>query len=920
MSAYPGATDITDNKITTQSGTQNATTHLTYYPIGDARQGLLSTKAESSVDTAGQTATTTYTYTGAGLLTSASKSGYSSGQPLTIGWSATYDTRGRVQTLTGPRTDLLQRWTYNYYSDSDSDLARRGQLQSITDPLGHAVSYASAPAPYNTYTMYGDSRSTINENNVVTASDFDNMGRPLTSTLRGTANDPADLVTRVAYDAAGRQTSLVKPLSNGLQWSYDSANNNTGRIRFDSANAQHEQLAFGFDAMSELTGVSAQQCTMPSAACLSWTTAMSRSYQYGTDGSLALASVSYPTGGSSAFTYDSYVGTVNKLTVGDSNFGIRATYVSDGQELLTNVAQGTWFSNLNFTHDLAQNLDSISQTWYRLSLKTTYPHDDFGRVTKTVSPTTGTTTYAYDGADNVTSTTDANGAVTTTTYDALDRSLTQSSARTGLTTETVTRTYDNPTANAFGVGRLATVTDPSGSTAYTYERRGNVASRQQVINGNTYSTAYTYDANGNVKTATLPSARILSYGYDFADRPYSVRSGNAQYVASASYAPFGPRSQLVFGNGTTQTNTYTQRYLPAELKVTNATGTLADYTYTENGAGYITGVADALNANYSRTYAYGDYNGNALTTATTGSALWGNGTYTSSCGGNYVGGVLCRLTIPGNTFNVNYNFNTLRLATVYNAQASHTIAVSNDAAGNQTAFDTSTYAYSPRDHLSSGDGVSYAYDGDDQRVLASSSAGSRAYLYDLDDHLQSESALQGSVRAYDYIWFDDVPVSQEDNGGQTHWTAVDHLGAPFLQTDGSAAAYWQADYTPYGQVYALRTADAHQPLRFPGQEAEQFTAGQGPNGATPRYYNGARWYIPKWGKYTQPDPDGLDASPWDLYDYASTNPINEIDPSGRTAMPFSGGINGAASHPGASNTGVGPLPGPDSLCDPAPDP
>jgi uncharacterized protein RhaS with RHS repeats len=97
------------------------------------------------------------------------------------------------------------------------------------------------------------------------------------------------------------------------------------------------------------------------------------------------------------------------------------------------------------------------------------------------------------------------------------------------------------------------------------------------------------------------------------------------------------------------------------------------------------------------------------------------------------------------------------------------------------------------------------------------------------------STASAPVILYEYVWFNGHPVAQLDGGTLTHWTFTDHLGTPLLQTDSAAAIFWRAEHEPFGSVFALRTADQHQPLRLPGQEAEQLNLGS--NGVTDRSYN-----------------------------------------------------------------------------------
>ena len=118
--------------------------------------------------------------------------------------------------------------------------------------------------------------------------------------------------------------------------------------------------------------------------------------------------------------------------------------------------------------------------------------------------------------------------------------------------------------------------------------------------------------------------------------------------------------------------------------------------------------------------------------------------------------------------------------------------------------------------------------------------------------------LRGKTRpAGETLWFGGEPLAQINNStGEVAYYFNDHLGTPILQTNQTAQVVWRAEYEPYGQVFTLRAGEGrHQPLRLPGQEAEQFDSGA--NGVSERSYNIFRWYRAGWGRYTQADPVGL---------------------------------------------------------------
>ncbi|MBV8172719.1 MAG: RHS repeat protein [Candidatus Eremiobacteraeota bacterium] len=867
--AYPGPTQIVEPLTSSTTRTWN----ITYYSAGDPRQDLPQTITYPSSDTTGNTDTVTNTFSNTGLLTSQAVQGYINGTTTTYTTSATYDSRGRVQQITGPRTDLTQHTNFGYFSDTDSDLLRRGQLHTITDTASHVTTYAGDASPYNSYTVYGEPLSVTDPNSVIADLSYDALGRLTTHTIKGVSGDPTPLTTSLTYDNAGRLTKLTRPLGNGVSYSYDVANRLTNAIRFAASTGyDQEQLVLAYDLASQLITETAQSCSPPGSSCTGVTT-QTESAKYDTYGRLSEIDHPVPSGSKILLGYDT-VG--NLQTVQDENHSsANTTYSYDAAHRMVSMVQTLSGAPSNqittsFGYDVQDNLNAVTDP---NGNQTTYAFDDFGRARSQTSPVSGTTTYTYDADANPLTVTDANGATATSTFDALDRILTATSTRTGYTTESVSWTYDDTTSGHFGIGRLASMTDPTGSTAYTYERRGLLKTEARTILGTLYNLAYGYDYNGNRNSLTYPDSSVVNYAFDWADRPVSATGGSNTYVSAASYEPFGPIAKLVFGNGSTQTFSYDQRYRTSEDKLVNGSMTIADYLYQEDAVGNITQINDNTNAGYNRAFGYDDLN--RLTTANSGSSLWGTATgngYTY----DYMGNLKTIQLGSGRTASFSYSGTTPKLTSV--TENGTPRSVSYDAVGNETTVGSASYAYTPRNLLSTGDNLSYSYDGWGLRRISTTSSGSRYSFTGPDMTLLSETNVASSspTIAYNYIWFGGRPIAQSDSTG-VHYTVADHLGTPLLQTDSSNNVYWRAEHEPYGKVWALRANDVHQPLRLPGQVAEQFDTGA--NGLTERSYNVFRWYRPRWGRYTQVDPVGA-AHSKNVYAYGSANPIALADPWG----------------------------------------
>ncbi|ACA16903.1 RHS protein [Methylobacterium sp. 4-46] len=191
-----------------------------------------------------------------------------------------------------------------------------------------------------------------------------------------------------------------------------------------------------------------------------------------------------------------------------------------------------------------------------------------------------------------------------------------------------------------------------------------------------------------------------------------------------------------------------------------------------------------------------------------------------------------------------------------------------DAAGNLTG-DTragTAYAYAISDagriaQVTVGGVVkaNYLYDGKNRlsvrQVVNSTPSGTQHLIHDVWDHVLAETDGAGQA-VREYVWAGDIPVAVVDSsagaGSPTLlWVHVDHLGRPELMTDATKAVKWRAVYEPFGAVSSL-TGPAALSMRFPGQWF-QLEAGLA--------YNWNRHYDATTGRYTQPDPLGLNQGP-----------------------------------------------------------
>ncbi len=295
-------------------------------------------------------------------------------------------------------------------------------------------------------------------------------------------------------------------------------------------------------------------------------------------------------------------------------------------------------------------------------------------VTETSSTVTRTTTTTYltDGRTGTTATT-VNGLTgstpntkKTTTYDAATGQPTTVTAKNADDTiaGTVTTGYDgwgrqttyqpsgeSATTTAYNAaGDVATVTDPNGSTAYTYdgtdaagktEHRGLATKVDVTTAGSTWTSTGAYDSDGNLITQKLPGGVTQTSDLDNAGEPtglsYSGQVTTINSDGSTTVDPNGPWLSWSLENDVT--GRVTHEWTPDGVAFTTAAGGAIPYDrhYTYDNAGRLTQVNDRTAASsgvdvedptqapacVTRTYGF-DANENRLTKATAPAAADGS--------------------------------------------------------------------------------------------------------------------------------------------------------------------------------------------------------------------------------------------------------------------------------------------------------
>jgi len=712
----------------------------------------------------------------------------------------------------------------------------------------------------------------------VTSFTYDELGRVQTI-IQPTATAGATAVTRMSYP--GNTTVVADPNTNQAAsigdvprttYTYTTdgmkliakATDPSGNARSATYTSFLDVASAGNTAGTTTGSYSAQVNGGESLTGITGASGASSSFSYGNTGPAQYQPGGSTDGQGNASTY-TYSGAGNKLSAADAaGAEAKVTYNNDGTVATATSPAG---SVTTFGYDADKQLQSIVPPGGSSLTNRSYSYDGFGRMSSYTSGRGVTENYRYDAADRLTGTTyvgGGGGAPVTYTFDDAGQ-MTRRVDSSG----TTTMTYDP-------LGRLASRVHSADGVkiSYGYDKAGNLA----TVTDPTGATKYEYSSRNTVVKMVLPNGQQTDFGYDADGRRVDTWHGTV-----TGHATWDAHTRTNYDAAGRVTRIYT-----AQASNENNRASDLSYSYASNGtacsggkpAGTITDLRQKMTDHVTgkvTTYCYDK--ANRLVSATTP----GGDSFTYTYDAN------------GNRLEQKKNGQVVQTQTVNSADQLNMTGYSFDASGNLTASPMQgELTYNATEQMTRRAGTTtdpenpsaastYSYAGTNQNeliTLTKPGDAVRRYTYgrtDSDGLPLIEAVAAGASR--NYISYDPngTPIAIRTANGQTQYYAEDGLGSTVALINQAGTQTADYTYDPNGEVTVTSPTNdpiiTINPFRYAGGTYD-YSSGL--------IKFGQRWYDPNTGRFTQQDSleTLADPSRANRYEYAASNPINYVDPTG----------------------------------------
>ncbi len=585
----------------------------------------------------------------------------------------------------------------------------------------------------------------------------------------------------------------------------------------------------------------------------------------------------------------------NLLTKQDARRSTPISYTYDAlnrKRIIQDPDEGRTFLNYDKVGNLIALKDATEST-------TVFQFDAMNRMISEENAF-GTRTYSYDPAGNVVRYVDRNERVTERTYDGNQR-LVREDWFSGSSTlaHSLQFQYDV-------LGRMTRAIDGESVIEFNFASNstGQLTSTTTTLAQGVPSFTTQYDRNTlgqairlDVSQATNPNLLTEEFGYHSeTDRLTSIsQSGSAANSKRVEFSyhedvdlfseirRYNAANQLV----ATTTVGINDRQLPSQIRHVAGQNTINQYDYRYDADSRVIEAEDLYG---KASYSY-DATGRLTATQYTDPNMVnetyqldsnGNRTNSSIHGAGYAYQAHNRLQSDG-VFDYKYDDegNLIEMRSIATGDTTQfewdhrnrmVQAVTKDSQGGVTEL------------------VDFGYDALNRRIwklVDTDGAGPvgnhwRGYLYNNQDVLLEivdvDGLEQGDAPRVEVVYLHgasgSAPLAQDVNLA-THWLLADRLGTVRDIVSGAGQLLDHIRYDSYGRILSRTDASVFNRHFFAGRPWESELGW---------YYNQARFYDPAIGRFVSEDPSSFTAGEPNLYRYGVNDPVNNIDPSGLSAI------------------------------------
>ncbi len=347
------------------------------------------------------------------------------------------------------------------------------------------------------------------------------------------------------------------------------------------------------------------------------------------------------------------------------------------------------------------------------------------------------------------------------------------------------------------------------------------------------------------------------------------------FINDIEYNAAGQITKFTYGNGVITQNFYNAMFRLTRIYTVNAQGTvLQDLSYTYDSTGNIKSISDAVNSS-DQTFKYDHLN--RLTQAIAPES-YGTKNYSYDSIGNIMQKDNRTYTYgdgPAGPHAVTRTQGVGELTHTYTYDANGNMLTKQEQNGSLTE-----YYYDVENRLldvkkDAAIVSEFKYDGD----------GGRTRKLTVSENIRFVGSLyeETNNRASSYIFLGNMRIAQI-NDGKIFYYHTDHLGGTNVLTDKQGVKKQVLEYEPYGKIVRdekfgmtdEQDAWYHFTSQYHDEESELY------------FYN-ARYYDPELGRFITADDivqDPTNPVTLNRYQYVGNNPVNNIDPSGRSWKSF----------------------------------